>query len=166
MSQYQTKMTYLLLISVAALSFACAGTQTNPAAAAASSVALPSPSQPVPSHNDAASIPRVTVEELKKLVADKKVVVIDVRGTDAYQLGHIKGSVNLPLDRIQAGEVKSLPKDKKLVTYCSCPAENSSSVAAEALSKAGFKDLGVLLGGTIAWEKAGGEMEKGTVAKP
>jgi len=161
MSQPQTKLISVVLAFLVFLSVACSTAHTSSATVAS----LPAPAatitpQPV-AHNDASQVPRVTVEELKKLLADKKALVIDVRSLDAYDISHIKGSISLPLDKIQAGEVKSLPKDKQLITYCSCPAENSSSVAADALAKAGFKNLGVLLGGTIAWEKAGGEMEKG-----
>jgi len=43
-------------------------------------------------------------------MAEKKVVVVDVRSVDAYNIGHIKGSINLPLDKIQAGEYKNLPQ--------------------------------------------------------
>jgi rhodanese-related sulfurtransferase len=161
MSQPQTKFVTVALVFLLFLRVACSTAHTSSATIASVSPSTATTAPPPVAHNDASQVPRVTVEELKKLLADKKAMVIDVRSLDAYESKHIKGSISLPLDKIQAGEVKSLPKDKQLITYCSCPAENSSSVAAEALVKAGFKNVGVLLGGTAAWENAGGEMEKG-----
>jgi rhodanese-related sulfurtransferase len=85
---------------------------------------------------------------------------VDVRSADAYKIGHIKGSINLPLDKIQAGDYKDLPRDKRIITYCSCGAEQSSATASALLEKAGFMNGATLLGGTNAWQQSGGEMEK------
>jgi len=53
-----------------------------------------------------------------------------------------------------------LPKDKRIIAYCSCGAEQTSARAASLLQQAGFKDASALLGGTSAWESSGGPMEK------
>ena len=107
-------------------------------------------------------VPRITVEELKKLMAEQSVVVVDVRSVDAYNIGHIKGSINAPLDKIQAGDYSGLPRDKRIITYCSCGAEHSSAIATSLLDKAGFKNGATLLGGTSAWQQSGGEMAQAT----
>ena len=48
-----------------------------------------------------------------------KVLVVDVRGADAYKGGHIPGSVSAPLSEIEKhlDELKSAKKP--IVTYCS-----------------------------------------------
>jgi len=139
------------------LNSACSSTETHPATTTAASASAP---QPPAAQSAGSQVPRITVEELKKLMAEKQVVVVDVRSPDAYNNGHIKGSINLPLDKIQAGDYKDLPRDKRIITYCSCGAEQSSATATSLLEKAGYKNGATLLGGTNAWQQSGGEMEK------
>lgn len=62
--------------------------------------------------------PRVTTTELDQLMKDGKVVVVDVRNKASYDLGHIRGSVLIPVTEIGA-RAKELPRDKMIVTYCS-----------------------------------------------
>ncbi len=148
------------------LSAACATSETRPMATSAAPSSASATAQQTPAAQNAAAqspeskIPRIPVEELKKLMTENKVVVVDVRSIDAYNSGHIKGSISLPLDKIQSGDFKSLPRDKRIITYCSCGAENSSAAASVLLEKAGFKDGATLLGGTGAWQQSGGEMAK------
>ncbi|MBS1790693.1 MAG: rhodanese-like domain-containing protein [Acidobacteria bacterium] len=112
------------------------------------------------------SMPRVTVEEAKAQVANGTAVLVDVRGPDAYKLGHIKGSLEHSLGKMEGNDFKGLPKDKRIIAYCSCPAEHSSARAAYLLQQGGFKDAGCLVGGNAAWEAAGGEMVKAPAATP
>lgn len=64
--------------------------------------------------------PRLRVEwaEFKKLYDAGKVVVVDVRSTEAYEAGHIPGSRSVPLEEVEAraGELKQLKSP--LVFYC------------------------------------------------
>jgi rhodanese-related sulfurtransferase len=141
------------------LNAACSTTETRSASTTAASS---SAQQPPATQSAASQVPRIKVDELKKLMSERQVVVVDVRSVDAYNSGHIKGAINLSLDKIQAGEYKDLPRDKRIITYCSCGAENSSASASALLEKAGFKNGATLLGGTNAWQQSGGEMEKAT----
>ena len=54
-----------------------------------------------------------------KLYSDpaKRPVIIDVRTTDEYNQGHIKGAVSYPGADIAAVAGK-IPKDKLVVAYC------------------------------------------------
>ena len=60
---------------------------------------------------------RVTVDELRQAWERGDVVILDVRGTVPYNLGHIKGARNVPRGTI-AQSISELPKDKLIVTYC------------------------------------------------
>jgi rhodanese-related sulfurtransferase len=143
------------------LTSACATTETSTATTSAAPSTASSPArQPQAAQNAESQFPRITVEELKKLMAEGQVVVVDVRGDAAYNGGHIKGAINLSLDKIRAGKYNDLPRDKRIITYCSCGAENSSAMASVILEQAGFKNGATLLGGTHAWEQSGGAMEK------
>jgi 3-mercaptopyruvate sulfurtransferase SseA len=62
---------------------------------------------------------RIQWAEFKKAYDAKRVVVVDVRGQDAYDAGHIPGSISVPLDDVEkrAGELKKT--GKPIVLYCS-----------------------------------------------
>jgi hypothetical protein len=58
---------------------------------------------------------RITVEELKTLVAEKKpVLILDVRG---HVETKIKGAAHIPLDEVEA-RAGELPREREIVTYC------------------------------------------------
>jgi 3-mercaptopyruvate sulfurtransferase SseA len=78
------------------------------------SLATASPATKAP----ADGVRRVTVTELKDLLASNEAVVIDVRNLDSYKASHIKGSKLIPEAEV-ANRSGELPKDKLIVTYCS-----------------------------------------------
>ena len=86
--------------------------KAQPPGVASASPNVPSPAQPTD------NVRRVTVDELKTMLAENKAVVIDVRGDAAYKTGHIKGARMIPAAEIDK-HVDELPKDKLIVTYCS-----------------------------------------------
>jgi len=90
------------------------GATTAGASAAKSTTAIPPSTQ-----NAEDKIPRVKVDEAKKMVAEGKAIFIDVRGADAYKMSHIKGALDVPLTRLNEGEFKDLPSDKLIIAYCS-----------------------------------------------
>ena len=69
--------------------------------------------------------PRITQAEFKTLIAAKNVVIVDTRVADVFELGHIPGALQLPLEGRQTWPaeyekvVEVLLKTKKpVVTYC------------------------------------------------
>jgi rhodanese-related sulfurtransferase len=84
---------------------------------------------------------------------------VDVREPYEYAMGHVPGTVNIPLGRFVA-ESRSLPKDRKLVLVCA--SGNRSSQAAQYLVGQGFEGakVGNLEGGTSGWMAAGFEVER------
>lgn len=61
--------------------------------------------------------------------------IVDVRTPDEFREGHVKGAVNIPLDRIQ-GQIGKLDKSKPVITCCRSGAR--SGMAADMLKSAGF----------------------------
>ena len=58
---------------------------------------------------------RVTLEEFKRLRAENKIFVLDVRvGINTK----IKGAAYIPLDQLES-RLSELPRDREIVTYCS-----------------------------------------------
>lgn len=47
----------------------------------------------------------------------KGAIVVDVRTPAEFAGGHVKGSVNIPLDQLQV-RMKQLSKDKVIITCC------------------------------------------------
>ncbi|MGH9872136.1 MAG: rhodanese-like domain-containing protein [Pyrinomonadaceae bacterium] len=61
---------------------------------------------------------RVTVAELKDLLARNEAVVIDVRNQLSYDTAHIKGARLIPEAEV-VSHADELPRNKLIVTYCS-----------------------------------------------
>ena len=109
-------MRHILTFSAIALLGLFVMTACNSAeqASKSSSLAAASPATKVPA--DGAR--RVTVAELKDMLAKNEAVVIDVRNEDSYKAAHIKGAKLIPeVEVVKRSD--ELPKDKLIVTYCS-----------------------------------------------
>ncbi|MGH9847591.1 MAG: rhodanese-like domain-containing protein [Blastocatellia bacterium] len=109
-----------LVMATAMLGLACNklyanGGNGNAADPKASTATAPAPPA---SDNPEDKMPRVKVQDAIKEVADGTAVVIDVRGTDAYKLAHIKGALDVPLTKLEGNDFKGLPKDKRIIAYC------------------------------------------------
>lgn len=63
------------------------------------------------------NLPHISVDELKTLVAQNNVKVVDVRAKADYDRQHIKGAINVPKEET-LNRVKDLPKEGNLVVYC------------------------------------------------
>lgn len=67
--------------------------------------------------NDAA-VPRITVEDAKKEVDAGNAIIVDSRQEFAYKNEHIAGSINIALGAPDDA-FAALPKNKKIIVYCS-----------------------------------------------
>lgn len=78
--------------------------------------------------------PKVDYKELVKNGAQ----IIDVRTRGEYSSGHVKGSVNIPLNELSS----SVAKIKKNVPVITCCASGMRSASAKStLSSLGFKEV-------------------------
>jgi rhodanese-related sulfurtransferase len=94
----------------------------------------------------AAKIKRITPEELKEAIQRDDVIIVDVRDEKSWQAGHIKGAKRITGEEI-IKRAAELDRNKLIVTYCSCPEEESSILAALLLQQQGFQRIAALLGG-------------------
>lgn len=53
-------------------------------------------------------------------------VILDVRSKGEYQGGHIKGSVNIPVENLQSN-LSKLKKDKSIITCCASGMRSGSA---------------------------------------
>lgn len=84
-------------------------------------------------------------EELLEAI-DNGAFLVDVRSKDEYKSGHVKGSINIPLDRIDKN-LKKFKNKKSIIVFCE--SGSRSSVAKNILKRNGIEN--VMNGG--AWEK-------------
>lgn len=75
--------------------------------------------------------------DLKELVKNGA-QIIDVRSKGEFQGGHIKGSVNIPLDSLTQN-LSKLKKDKPIITCCASGMRSAS--AKSILKSKGFTDV-------------------------
>lgn len=105
-------------------------------------------------------VPKITLADAKKEYDAGTAIIVDVRDEGSFKLEHIKGALHITTETLSA-DMNNLPKDKKIIAYCSCPSEHSSSVWVTAAIKKGVKNAFAMIGGTKAWKEAGFPMEKG-----
>jgi len=103
-------------------------------------------------------VKRISLADARAAFDAGTAVIIDVRGEPSYKAGHIKGSKLIELKDI-AAHSDELPKDKTIILYCSCPAEQSSIAAAHALKGKGVENTTALVGGYNGWKDAGYPVE-------
>lgn len=78
--------------------------------------------------------PKINLKELRQNGA----VILDVRTKGEYQGGHIKGSINIPVQSL-GGNLNKLKKDKPVITCC---ASGMRSANAKNILKAnGFTEV-------------------------
>ena len=107
-------------------------------------------------------MPRITVDELMLSLAGKQPpLVIDVRSRTSRRLDPriVSGALLVDLDGIERS-LHGLALDSKVVTYCDCPNEATSALAAKTLMKLGYRSVRPLQGGLDAWVAAGYPVER------
>jgi rhodanese-related sulfurtransferase len=109
----------------------------------------------------------ISAEELKARVAgNEPLVIIDVRSSNAFANSDqkIKGAIHVKLRRLEQrlsfAPLKDMPRDRPVITYCSCPADEASITAARVMLENGFRNVRALRGGWQEWLKVNGQTEK------
>jgi rhodanese-related sulfurtransferase/DNA-binding HxlR family transcriptional regulator len=62
----------------------------------------------------------ITCEELQRRLADRSIVLLDVRPEEEYRAGHVAGARSIPITELKA-RLKELPMSKEIVAYCRGP---------------------------------------------
>jgi rhodanese-related sulfurtransferase len=101
----------------------------------------------------------VSVEEFAQVIADPRVVLLDVRRLDEHEAGHIAGTT-LHIDVLQPSfdslAVASIKPESTVALYCR--SGNRSKRAASALTAKGYQVI-ELASGYNGWVQAGKEIE-------
>lgn len=96
-----------------------------------------------------------------RLASEKGVVVLDVRTSEEFAAGHLKGAINVDLnDKEFVSKVEKLIQNKNIKVAIYCRSGRRSANACKMLSAAGYKNLYNLEGGILDWQKAEKEVVK------
>lgn len=106
-------------------------------------------------------VPRITAEEVQRLMKDKgNVVLVDTDDSESYGDEHIKGAVNIAYDptadpRAQDETLSALPGNKLIVFYCNCPHEEDSAPPVMEMWQLNYDrdKVKALQGGLARWEQ-------------
>lgn len=102
------------------------------------------------------SIPEVSVQDLKQMLATEadKILLIDVRNPNEYDIAKLPGSVLVPLSDIENGKgietVKGLLNGHRLYAHCKMGGRSAKALAL--LKQAGVEGTNVK-GGITAWSR-------------
>jgi len=79
------------------------------------------------------------MSSLSEIVRTPGTAVIDVRTPGEFQMGHVRGAINIPLDEVpqRVAEIAALPAPRVLY----CRSGNRSGIAVQMLKQAGLTDL-------------------------
>lgn len=101
----------------------------------------------------------IQVEVAAKLVAEGKVIVLDVRTAEEFSEGHIAGATNINfMAKDFAAQVGQLDRDKVYLLHCASGGRSKRCLPQ--LQQLGFKQIYHLEGGFSAWEDAGKPVAK------
>ena len=104
-------------------------------------------------------VKHVDAKQAEKLVADHKVIVLDVRTPEEFKAGHIAGATNIDFNSSDFDKViASLSKTNSYLVHCAVGGRSTRSL--KLFQKDHFQSIYHLDGGIEAWEKAGLPTEK------
>jgi rhodanese-related sulfurtransferase len=108
---------------------------------------------------DRASLTAVDLAELRRLVEDGTVTLLDVRPVLEYRQGHIPNARSIPVAELER-RLQELPRDREVVAYCRGPYCVYADEAAQLLQEHGFR-VRRLEEGFPEWRAAGLPVEVG-----
>lgn len=100
-------------------------------------------------------VKNISGNEANELINNNNAIIIDVRSSAEYESGHIKNSINVPIDTIDLIKLEELSpsKDNNIIVYCASGGRSKNA----AMMIANFGYVNVYdLGSINNWE---GEIE-------
>ena len=111
------------------------------------------------------AVPRITIDELKVLMDQKAVVVLDVREPAAFAKGRIPGAINIDYTQITRLADRFASEQRTIVAYCACANEMTAARAAVDLAAKGIPGAKALKGGWDEWVSRGEKVEQHALEK-
>ena len=90
-------------------------------------------------------------EELReKIEQNKDIIILDVRTRKEFEIGHIEGAINIPIDELREN-LNKLDKNKDILLHCRT--SYRSYLAFRILNNYGFKKIWNLNGSYLSWQR-------------
>ena len=105
-------------------------------------------------------------KDVKTLVAQERVQLLEVLPASEYKKEHLPHAVNIPLEMMTAESTKTLRKDMAVIVYCADYQCDLSARAAWRLESMGFQEVYRYTPGKADWLAAGWETEGTLAEKP
>lgn len=103
-------------------------------------------------------IKEVTPEEVRDMQArNEKVVYLDVREPNEWNLGRLPHAVHLPRGNLESKIEGLVGRGQRVVVYCA--RGNRSALAAVTMKEMGYEDVASMSGGIQGWAAIDGEIE-------
>jgi rhodanese-related sulfurtransferase len=106
------------------------------------------------------NVPRITIDELKALMEQNAVLVLDVRDPDSFAKGRIPGAVNVDYTQVLKQAGRFAGEKRTIVAYCACANEMTAARASVDLAATGTTGAKALKGGWDEWVQRGEKIEK------
>jgi rhodanese-related sulfurtransferase len=106
------------------------------------------------------NVPRISIDELKMLMDQNAVLILDVRDPESFAKGRIPGSINIDYTQILKDGGKFAGEKRTIVTYCACANEMTAARASVDLAAKGIAGAKALKGGWDEWVQRGERIER------
>ncbi len=104
-------------------------------------------------------IDEVTPEQVRELQAhNARVVYLDVREPNEWNLGRLPHAVHLPRGNIESKVESMIDRTQKVVIYCA--RGNRSALAALTMKQMGYDNVASMSRGFMGWAEVGGPIEE------
>ncbi|RYD30891.1 MAG: rhodanese-like domain-containing protein [Verrucomicrobiaceae bacterium] len=103
----------------------------------------------------------ISIADLKKAIADKKVTVIDVNGTDSWKSGHVPTAIDFEANEAKLATLLPKEKDALVVAYCGGPSCGAYKAAAKKAEELGYTNVKHMAAGISGWKEAKEKLEAG-----
>jgi sulfur-carrier protein adenylyltransferase/sulfurtransferase len=103
-------------------------------------------------------IDEVTPEQVREMQArDERVVYLDVREPNEWNLGRLPHAVHLPRGNLETKVEALIDRSQKVVVYCA--RGNRSALAALTMKQMGYGSVASMARGFLGWADINGEVE-------
>ncbi|HZL12015.1 MAG TPA: rhodanese-like domain-containing protein [Prolixibacteraceae bacterium] len=79
----------------------------------------------------------VSLDELKSMVSNKNILLLDVRPSIEFEFGHITGAISVPMNELM-DQLKTISKNQEIIAYCRGPFCVLADEAVKTLSELGY----------------------------
>ena len=109
----------------------------------------------ISSENNVDGLKGLQLSDVVNLHENEDIIFIDARDQWDYSEGHISRAINIPEFSFDPNndQIRHISKDKMMIVYCDGNECDTSKRLASELTKLGYKNVFIYLGGYSEWEQ-------------